>query len=151
MRSFQYLAIFTIVKFNLVFSTLVDQDTNSDEEFEDIFYHQSSKELLCRNCKNKVLLFYFLLKNISGNQYSTCTLLDCIENEINWKWIYIKSPRYFHKIFAKKLWEINSVISILEFREINVFITELHYKLISRNFFQVCINFVFCHTTSHLV
>ena len=101
--------------------------------------------------KNKVLLFYFLLKNISGNQYSTCTLLDCIENEINWKWIYIKSPRYFHKIFAKKLWEINSVISILEFREINVFITELHYKLISRNFFQVCINFVFCHTTSHLV
>ena len=101
--------------------------------------------------KNKVLLFYFLLKNISGNQYSTCTLLDCIENEINWKWIYIKSPRYFHKIFAKKLWEINSVISILEFREINVFITELHYKLISRNFFQVCINFVFCLTTSQLV
>ena len=49
MRSFHYLAIFTIVKFNLVFSTLVDQDTNSDEEFEDIFYHQSSKELLCRN------------------------------------------------------------------------------------------------------
>ena len=69
MRSFHYLAIFTIVKFNLVFSTLVDQDTNSDEEFEDIFYHKSSKELLCRNCKNKVLLFYFLLKNISGNQY----------------------------------------------------------------------------------
>ena len=49
MRSFHYLAIFTIVKWDLVFSTLVDQDTNSDEEFEDIFYHQSSKELLCRN------------------------------------------------------------------------------------------------------
>merc|ERR1711893_548187 len=44
MRSFHYLAIFTIVKFNLVFSTLVDQDTNSDEEFEDIFYHKSSKD-----------------------------------------------------------------------------------------------------------
>ena len=66
MRSFHYLAIFTIVKFDLVFSTLVNQDTNSDEKFEDIFYHQSSKELLCRNYVTILAVTFVIEKFVSA-------------------------------------------------------------------------------------
>ena len=88
------------MKFNLVFSTLVHQDTNSVEEFEDIFYHQSSKELLCRNYATILAVNKFRDRKICSALYaivcsrknitillsigkyfgkSICILLHCIE------------------------------------------------------------------------
>ena len=76
------MAIFTIVKWDLVFSTLVDQDTKSDEEFEDIFFHQSSKEYYAEIMLQFWLFWHSFTILLSIEKYfgkSICTLLHCIE------------------------------------------------------------------------